>query len=407
MATPAESSPLARVVFTGRLASIGRAEAAALVQRAGGAVCTTVSRRTSMLVVGADGWPLRRDGSVSRSLLRAEELNAAAAGIDIVSEREFLERTGAVCREDAFRKTHPLERIAALIGVAPATVRRWELLGLIRSAEGRCDFRDIVSLRVIADLVRRGVSPQVIGRSMRGLRSLLPDVEHPLAQLTIVEGDEALLAEIGDALVTPEGQLVFNFAAGATGATAPPAALKLEARREELGPVQWLERGLALEQEERFEEAALAYREALARRPGSPEAHFNLGNALRALGELDEAEERLLTATALDPHMAAAWYNLADLQEERGRLDDAIASLSAALRAWPDFPDAHYNMAVFCEMAGRLERAAEHWRAYLRLDPASAWGRTARLRLAGLSRPQVLACAGPRSAGSGIRGLRG
>ena len=56
---------LARVAFTGRVASMRRRELAEHICAAGGAVHETVSRRTSMLVVGGHGWPLLPDGSVN------------------------------------------------------------------------------------------------------------------------------------------------------------------------------------------------------------------------------------------------------------------------------------------------------------------------------------------------------
>ena len=75
-----------RVAFTGRLASMSRAEAKRLVIAAGGLPVEHVSRRLSVLVIGMDGWPLLADGTVSRKLGRAEALNRGGAGIRIVSD---------------------------------------------------------------------------------------------------------------------------------------------------------------------------------------------------------------------------------------------------------------------------------------------------------------------------------
>src|SRR5262249_19211631 len=54
-----------RVAFTGRLASMTRAEAADLVRAHGGRFTTTLNRFTSLLVVGQDGWPFEKDGRLS------------------------------------------------------------------------------------------------------------------------------------------------------------------------------------------------------------------------------------------------------------------------------------------------------------------------------------------------------
>ena len=67
-----QKSLLARVSFTGQLASITRKEARDLVHAAGGQTVSAVSRRTSMLVVGMDGWPLLPSGEIASKLQRAE-----------------------------------------------------------------------------------------------------------------------------------------------------------------------------------------------------------------------------------------------------------------------------------------------------------------------------------------------
>ena len=68
------------VVFTGKLSSLGRREARALVTRLGGDTADDVNARTTMLVVGAEGFRLRPGGDqTSNKLKRAEELNAGGA----------------------------------------------------------------------------------------------------------------------------------------------------------------------------------------------------------------------------------------------------------------------------------------------------------------------------------------
>ena len=52
------ASPLAGqlVVFTGKLSSLGRKDARALVTRLGGATADDVNAKTTMLVIGAEGF---------------------------------------------------------------------------------------------------------------------------------------------------------------------------------------------------------------------------------------------------------------------------------------------------------------------------------------------------------------
>jgi len=357
-------------------------EAGEIVHSAGGEVTTSVSRRTSMLVVGLDGWPVLQDGTVSRKLVRAEELNERGATIEIISEAVFLERAGRAPATASGSKTYSLEQVCDVLDLAPRALKRWEALGLVRSHDGQYDFQDLVSLREIAELIGRGVAPSTLARSVRGLARVLPDTERPLAQLKVVEGAGELLAELGDALLAPDGQLVLRFDGPVLEAEA--GSLSAPAKPERRTASDWFDEAHACEDEERFEEAIPSYRKALALQPRFPEAHFNLGNVLRAIGRLEAAEEQLLMAVNQEPAMASAWYNLADVQEELGRLDDAIASLNAALLAHPTFADGHYNLALCYEDAGRPDDARRHWHAYLRLDPNSPWASRARAHLARL-----------------------
>ena len=59
--------------------------------------------------------------------------------------------------------------------------------------------------------------------------------------------------------------------------------------------------GVTLLEERRFEDAAAEFREALRRRPDSPDANRNLGTALAASGHLQEAIEYLEKAVTLAP----------------------------------------------------------------------------------------------------------
>jgi tetratricopeptide (TPR) repeat protein len=384
----------ARVALTGKLATMPRRRAIELVRAAGGDFASEVSGRTTLLVVGMDGWPLLADGSISKRLQRAEALRAAGRRIEIISEPAFLERIGQRTPEPTGRKTYSAEVIRNLLKVRPATLRRWEQLGLVRSEQGRFDYQDLVSLRTIAELVEQGVRPETIGRSLRGLSSVLTDVSRPLAQLKLVaENAGTLLAEFGGMRIAPDGQLMLGFDAGAASAgKGEPAAgakiLTMPADEDDEAPSvdELLEQGLLLEEEECWQDAADAYTAAITLSAHLPEGHFNLGNVLCALGRMQAAGEQYRVAASQDPAMAPAWYNLADLLDAEGRLEEAIEALLRALDAEPLYADAHYNLARLYEATARPLKAASHWRRYVELDPSSNWARVARHRLA--------ACAG-------------
>jgi len=336
-----------------------------------------------MIVVGMDGWPLLPDGTISRKLQRAETLNRRGSAIEILSEAAFLELTGLAERAPRLAKSYPASHVCELLGLEPVVLQRWELFGLIRSQDGLYDFRDIVSLRTVAELIGRGVDPRTIGSSMRGLASVLPGTDRPLSQLKIViEQPRSLLAELGELLVAPDGQLLLQFGSG-VGERPAARPVPLSAKPARSTADEWFEHGRLLEDQECLTQAADAYRAALALRAEFPEAYFNLGNVLRGLGLQDAAEEQYRLALRQDSAMAVSWYNLADLQEDDGRLEEAQSSLLRAIEVCPGYADAHFNLAWCCERLGRPEDARTHWAAYLKLDPSSEWADVARQHLYG------------------------
>lgn len=82
------------VVFTGKLATMERKEAQRRAQAAGAATPDDVTKDLSILVIGDEGSPLLGAGQKSGKQTKAEKYNAAGAGIEIISEAEFLRRLG-------------------------------------------------------------------------------------------------------------------------------------------------------------------------------------------------------------------------------------------------------------------------------------------------------------------------
>ncbi len=76
-------------------------------------------------------------------------------------------------------------------------------------------------------------------------------------------------------------------------------------------------------------------RAILAAQDATPELHCNLGVALRAAGELEEAAHHLREAGRLRPTLAAAWYNLGLLEFDRARYAEAEHAYRQAIAAEP------------------------------------------------------------------------
>jgi DNA polymerase-3 subunit epsilon len=72
-----------KVVFTGVLQSISRADAAVIVKRMGADINTTISGSTEIVIVGSDAGPSK--------MAKIADLNTRGANIRIIHEPEFLE----------------------------------------------------------------------------------------------------------------------------------------------------------------------------------------------------------------------------------------------------------------------------------------------------------------------------
>ncbi len=121
--------------------------------------------------------------------------------------------------------------------------------------------------------------------------------------------------------------------------------------------------------------AIAAFRESARLQPGLAEAHFNLGNALKADGRLNEALVESREAARLKPDYAEAYVNIGLLLRGGGRLDDAIAAYREAARLKPDLAEAHLCLGYALTARGDLTGAADAYQQLLRLRPDDAEAR--------------------------------
>ncbi|MCZ6795263.1 MAG: tetratricopeptide repeat protein [Planctomycetota bacterium] len=372
-----------KVAFTGHLASMTQIEAEDLVRAHGGHAVRFPGRRTDYLVVGQDGWPLRDDGRVSRKLERARTLQEAGCAISIVEEREFLDRLGLGEQGEQIHKLYTTAQLTRILGIPRDRIRHWVRWGLLRPARtvhrlAYFDFRQVTSARALWELMRAGIPPERIRRSLRQLKSWMPRVDDPLAELQLLDHHRQILVRLDDGQVAgPDGQLYFPFPQFAPGTAAAPLTLPSATPSAE----EWFDRGLHSEEEGRLEEAEESYREALRLEGPWAELCFNLGNVVYHLGHKQKATECYLEAVDLDPNYVEAWNNLGNVVCELGRRDEAIRAYHRALALEPRYADAHYNLAETLCQVGRTDEARRHWAAYLEQDSRGSWADHARERL--------------------------
>ena len=99
------------------------------------------------------------------------------------------------------------------------------------------------------------------------------------------------------------------------------------------------------------------FAEAIRQNPGVPDYFFNLANALRQQGRVDEAVKSLDRGLTLQPGHAEGWYAMGELLKHRKRRDEANMSYDMALKARATYWEAAYAAGELLFEADRFEEA--------------------------------------------------
>ncbi|HKY22357.1 MAG TPA: tetratricopeptide repeat protein [Vicinamibacterales bacterium] len=345
------------VVFTGKLSSLGRKEAHALVIRLGGSAADEVTARTTMVVVGAEGFP---GGEKSQKIRKAEDL-----GLRVVSENDFCRMCGIQPPEDLKQQYYSQRDLLGMYrGLREDHLRYLQKWGLIRpvlrtNTDTYFAFSDLLLIRqVSAEL--EGAPFRAIVKSLQAARS---------------------------------GQLAFDFRIDAE----PARIIKLkrprpkesgkEAGKDAAPPIsapqtlaeEYFLKGSALDVDEsRHNAAANWYRKALEIDPYLVPALINLANIHYGKDELAEAQALYERAISLDPDFFEAHFNLGNIYHDLGRFPEAASCYRAALDLNAQYADAHFYLAITLEKTGHSLEAKPHWRAYQQLSPNGEWVALAR-----------------------------
>ena len=349
------------VVFTGKLSSLGRKDAWALVARLGGSTADDVTARTTLLVVGAEGFSgTSPPTDKSNKVRRAEELNAHGSGIRILSEAEFCQLAG-VPTPDALKQQYFAMRDL-----------------LVRYRALREDH--------LRYLVKCGVIRPVL-RTNADTFFAFPDLA-PIKQTNEgLSAGASFRSVVRTLIASRHGQLAFDFRIDAVPARVltlrRPATGKSASRadRQTVGiPATELaescfQAALMLDDgdETKLEQAATAYRKALALDPYLVAALINLANIHYSRDELIEAQALYERAIGLESDFFEAHFNLGNIHHDLGHFSEAQACYREALRLNPFYADAHFYLAVTFEKSGLSQEARPHWQAYQQLAPHGEW----------------------------------
>ncbi len=125
----------------------------------------------------------------------------------------------------------------------------------------------------------------------------------------------------------------------------------------------------ALHRLQRYEEAAVHYRQVVAVDANNADAHNNLGAALQELKRFDEAIAHFEKTLSINPNHAQAHNNLATVFKEIGRFDEAAAHYQKALAINPGDAEVYSNLGSVMLELKRYDAAAEAFDAALKRNP--------------------------------------
>ena len=282
------------------------------------------------------------------------------------------------------------EEIRRQFSLTERALRNWEQKLLLPAAE-KYSFSDLIAIRAILELRRKGFRPRQIAEAVESLRRKLQGITHPLSELRILSDGRKIAVRIaGQKMEAVSGQILLDFdASQLAGVKMLPERRSPENRLKE--SETWFQRGLDLEESSApFEEVAAAYRKAIECNPGAAGALVNLGTIYYRERRFKEAERYYLEAVQADPKYPLAEFNLGNLYDEQGRTDEAAVHYRRALAIHPQYGDAHFNLALLCERTGEVLKAVQHWKLYLKLDRSGSWADIARRQLERLQQSTVI-----------------
>lgn len=341
------------VALYGRFSPGVREVLVAEIGRRGGQIARDLTRRSDILVIGARAIPL-----IAGDRLAGRIAAARGRRTPVFSEPAFAE---ALAGASGTPETLPLSSIRG----ARLSREEIDLLGvfdIVRVVGDNCRFADAAALKSAAELLAAGQTLTEVIRTLEELR------EAPAGRRKLVvsragpalQWDEGLTGLDGQGLLPLDDQAslddLYEAAAAAELSGDLDAAARLyesAARSDKKDPIAPYNLGVAHLARGRPGDAALAFRQAIARDPTFVEARYNLAAAAESLGKDDVAHDELVEALKIDASYADARFNLAQLNLKRGALSEAKAHFERYLASDPppDWADKARRAILYCSAA--------------------------------------------------------
>jgi tetratricopeptide (TPR) repeat protein len=278
--------------------------------------------------------------------------------------------------------------VTRLLGISAGRLRSLDKAGIVtpsgrRRGRRAYTFSDIIALRAARDLLARKVRLRDVARAVENIRSTLPKVTRPLAELRIVSDGKGVVVKSAAGTFEPlTGQMVLDFEVKSLRDDVVRVLRPMVGRDRAKTAYDLYVRASQLDEDPAtMSEAEELYRRAVEIDPWLAIAYTNLGNICFRRGEESEAEKLYRRALEIDRVQPEAQYNLGYVMLERGRAAEAIDFFRGAIESDPRFADAYFNLAMAYEQVGDSQKARPCWRKYLEIEPTGTWAEIARRHL--------------------------
>lgn len=134
---------------------------------------------------------------------------------------------------------------------------------------------------------------------------------------------------------------------------------------------KYLQRGNELFEEGEYVKAKLEYKNALRIVPTDAEAHYRMGMANEALGDIKGAFTSFSVATQQNPHMHPALLKVAQYLLVAEQYEEALKRVSTVLGDDPNNPEAHATYAALLLRQSKFEETEKEARLALEKDPTN------------------------------------
>ena len=205
------------------------------------------------------------------------------------------------------------EEIRRQFSLTERALRSWEQKSLLPAAE-EYSFSDLIAIRAIIELRRKGFRPRQIAEAVESLRRKLEGITRPLSELRILSDGKRIAVRVaGQKMEAVSGQILLDFDASELGGVRVLPERRASENRLKESEI-WFQQGLELEESSApLEEIISAYSKAIELNPGAAGAMVNLGTIYYRERRFTEAECYYRDAVVADPKYPLAEFNLGNL----------------------------------------------------------------------------------------------